>query len=89
MSRYKAVDIVAPNTEVLSPHTMHVTFNRAARTVGGLDSLVNTEKGAVVCASNSATDFWFRCRSLDAAAEILEKYHNGDFLSLKWYREKS
>ena len=89
MSRFHAQDIAAPDAETLTVHKLAVTFNPTAMTVGGLDKLINTQKGAIVCANNGAKDFWYRCCSIEAAAEVLKQHYSGEFLTLKWFGEKS
>ncbi len=87
MSRYKANPIDTPDPKGITKITRAVVYNRPIKLVSGLDGLVNTEKGVLACADNGAEKQWFSCRTIEAAAEVMEPYHNGEYLSVEWYQE--
>ncbi len=80
-----------PNIEDLQPIKSYIRYEKTINLVVGLDGLRKElhSPGIFVCANNGVDDFWFQCRSSEAAAEVLKSYCAGNYLTLKWFTKKT
>jgi hypothetical protein len=79
--------IIVPDINTLTP-APNARYNAGAQVVLGLEAAFQAGKKAIACASNGVEEFWFSCTREWDAESIFKKYHDGDYVSLKWFIEK-
>lgn len=82
--------IAKPKRGSISPHSAVVQLNLGTKEVSGLDSLLSTQGGAIVCTKNRhGHDQWYLCQSVEAAASVLQRYYDGELSFIRWYARRA